>query len=331
MLALYLKDSFEESAIWMRRAAEQGYARAQSLLANKYYFGRGVPKDYFQAYFWAELAAPNLPPDERDYIYSFLDRTAALLTTSQISAAKHLASLWIPKPETHAATGMPRSASKAAEPDLQSKKPETENAFGSALIISTKGEAITNAHVVKGCRRISVIVNGKSHPVSVLATDSKNDLALLQTELPAQEAPKWRLSVRQGEDVVAYGFPLAGVLSSEGNVVTGNATALAGLGGDSRYLQISAPVQPGNSGGPLFDRAGNVVGIVVAKLDALKIASATGDIPQNVNFAIRASVVVAFLDAQRSAHVDNGGGSPLSTPDITQRAKALTAQVACEN
>ena len=122
------------------------------------------------------------------------------------------------------------------------------------------------------------------------------------------------------------------MLASGGNVVTGNVTALAGLGDDSRFLQISAPVQPGNSGGPLFDRHGNVVGVVVAKLNALKIASATGDIPQNVNFAIKASVAIAFLDAQRLTHSDNGFshlGPPLSTPDIAARALTLAAQVVC--
>jgi S1-C subfamily serine protease len=74
---------------------------------------------------------------------------------------------------------------------------------------------------------------------------------------------------------VVYGFPLTGALASGGNVTTGNITALAGLGDDSRFLQISAPVQPGNSGGPLLDRNGSVVGIVVSKLNALGVASRT--------------------------------------------------------
>ena len=72
-------------------------------------------------------------------------------------------------------------------------------------------------------------------------------------------------------------------------------TALAGLGDDDRLYQISAPVQPGNSGGPLFDESGRVIGIVVAKLDALKMAAATGYIPQNVNFAIKSGIAGSFL------------------------------------
>jgi serine protease Do len=71
---------------------------------------------------------------------------------------------------------------------------------------------------------------------------------------------------------------------------------LVGIGEDGRYLQISTPVQPGNSGGPLLDQSGNVVGVVSAKLNALKMMLATnGDIPENVSFAIRASIVTKSL------------------------------------
>ena len=162
-----------------------------------------------------------------------------------------------------------------------------------------------------------------------MGRDDGNDLALLATDLQPASAANWRLSIRQGEDIIVFGFPLAGVLATGGNIAVGNVTALAGLGDDSRFLQISAPVQPGNSGGPLLDRNGNVVGIVVAKLDALGIASVTGDIPQNVNFAIKASVAAAFLDAQRVVHAEGASSPALSTPDIAERAKGLTMQVVC--
>jgi serine protease Do len=72
-----------------------------------------------------------------------------------------------------------------------------------------------------------------------------------------------------------------------------------------------------------------VVGIIVSKLDALSVASATGDIPQNVNFAIKASVAAAFLDAQRVEHAERTGEGALSTPDIADRAKSFTVRVLC--
>jgi serine protease Do len=79
-----------------------------------------------------------------------------------------------------------------------------------------------------------------------------------------------------------------------GNTTLGNVTALAGLRDDSRYIQISASIQPANSGGPVLDEAGRLVGVIEGKLVALKMAKATGDIPQNVNFAIRASTLQTF-------------------------------------
>ncbi len=93
--------------------------------------------------------------------------------------------------------------------------------------------------------------------------------------------------------------------------------------------EISAPVQPGNSGGPLFDQSGNVIGVVVGKLDALKIASITSDIPQNVNFAIRASVVASFLDSANVPYASGQTGDRLSAADIAERARGFTVQIEC--
>jgi serine protease Do len=188
---------------------------------------------------------------------------------------------------------------------------------------------LTNAHVVEACRLINVIVDGQSTAASLVAKDETNDLALIATGLHPTQMAHWRLQVRRGEDVVVYGFPLAEVLSSSGNVATGNVTALAGIGNDSRLLQISAPVQPGNSGGPLFDRNGNVVGIVVSKLNAMKVAELIGDIPQNINFAIKAPVAATFLEAHRVEYDDEKSADVLSTPDIADRASTFTVQVIC--
>jgi S1-C subfamily serine protease/uncharacterized protein len=216
--------------------------------------------------------------------------------------------------------------SAPAEPRDASDPGDT---FGTAFFVSQDGTALTNAHVVERCRHISVGIGGQEGTARIVAQDEKNDLALLATDLHPIQVSNWRLSVPQGEDIVVYGFPLTGVLASGGNVATGNVTALAGLRNDSGFLQISAPIQPGNSGGPLLDRAGNVVGIVVSKLNAIGVASVTGDIPQNVNFAIKASVATAFLDAQHVAHAEGQTAGALSTPDISERAKALAAQVVC--
>ena len=132
----------------------------------------------------------------------------------------------------------------------------------------------------------------------VLNTDRRRDLALLAVppdlgpQLTFRDSP----AVRRGETVVTFGFPLSGVLSSGPTLTSGDISALAGLRDNPTNYQISAPVQPGNSGGPLLDSQGNVIGVVVSKLNAARIAEMTGgDIPQNVNFAVKGTEALAFL------------------------------------
>jgi S1-C subfamily serine protease len=135
--------------------------------------------------------------------------------------------------------------------------------------------------------------------------------------------------VRLGEPVVVVGFPLWGLLAASASVTTGTVSALAGPGNDSRLLQISAPVQPGNSGGPLLDEGGRVIGVVVSKLDTLKVAEITGDLPQNVNFAISGAVVRAFLEGQGVAYTTAASTKPLSTTEIAEAARSFTVVVEC--
>ena len=171
---------------------------------------------------------------------------------------------------------------------------------------------------------------------AVVARDAGNDLALLKApvRLPVAAIREDR-GIRAGDSVVAVGFPLPGLLASEANVTTGTVSALAGIGNDTRFLQMTVPVQPGNSGGPLLDLEGRVVGVVVGKLDALKVASVTGDIPQNVNFAIKAGVVRSFLDAsgvavaRRDLLAEPAYPITLSPAAVGADAKAFTVLVEC--
>ena len=136
--------------------------------------------------------------------------------------------------------------------------------------------------------------------VEVMTRDESSDLTLLRAPAgTARAVAKFRQGrgIRPGASVVVLGYPLRDLLASEANVSTGAVSALAGPGDDRRLIQLTAPVQPGNSGGPVLDAAGNVVGVVVAKLDAIRVARSTGDIPQNVNFALSVRETArAFLD-----------------------------------
>src|SRR5262249_43101889 len=157
------------------------------------------------------------------------------------------------------------------------------------------GQIVTNAHVVNGCRQIRF----EGGPLTVTAVDAASDLALLKANTKSQSYAKIRSGrgPRPGEEVVALGFPLTGRLSSDPIVTTGIISALAGIKNNRRFIQITVPVQPGDSGGPLLGGNGTVVGVVVGKLNAIAVAEATGDIPQNVNFAVSLGTLQSFLDA----------------------------------
>jgi hypothetical protein len=134
--------------------------------------------------------------------------------------------------------------------------------------------------------------------------------------------------VKLGEEIIVLGFPLRGVLSSPPTVTTGIVSSLAGLRDDRTRLQISAPVQPGNSGGPVLDRFGNVVGVVVGKLNALKAMQVTGDIPQNVNFAVHSSIVTSILDSYSISYKLKASSEERPIAEIV--ARSLSAVVAIE-
>ena len=205
---------------------------------------------------------------------------------------------------------------------------------GSAFAVHMSGRILTNNHVVEGCSEVTVTnqggepLNGRVH-----ARDVRNDLAVIVIESQLKSVAMFRRTlIRAGEDVIALGFPLPGLLATALNVSKGIVSATAGLRNDTTMLQISAGVQPGNSGGPLLDSFGFVAGIVVAKLDAIVMARATGDIPQNVNFAIKAEVAQVFLRSQGIEPLFSAATSPqhLAVADAVEKARPYTFIVECD-
>ena len=192
---------------------------------------------------------------------------------------------------------------------------------------------ITNFHVVNGCVELRLRKNGGDLGVaSVVVTGRSDDLAALRASSPSKSFFKLRVGapIKPAEPVLVFGYPLAEALSSAGNTTLGNVTALTGLRDDSRFIQISAAVQPGNSGGPAVDEAGRLMGVVVSKLNAVAIARLTGDIPQNVNFAIKVTTLVNFLEAHNIAYEPAAvAARELPVTERAQRAEASSIQVEC--
>jgi S1-C subfamily serine protease/Flp pilus assembly protein TadD len=211
-----------------------------------------------------------------------------------------------------------------------------DTSAGSGVVIGTQGEILTNSHVVEGCAEITLrFTSGNSETAALVARDERNDLAVIRAiraNISATSVATFRegTPVRAGDAAVALGYPLSGLLATTANLSVGNVSALAGLRDDSRYLQISAPVQPGNSGGPLLDTSGHLIGIVTAKLNAVRIAKFTGDIPQNVNFALKAEVARTFLDSKGIAYRKAPSDQQLSAADVGDIARPFTVHIRCK-
>jgi S1-C subfamily serine protease len=209
--------------------------------------------------------------------------------------------------------------------------PRGQTATGSGIVISKDGSILTNHHVTHGCSSVQVHTVLGSWPAKVFASDAKLDLALLQTGTQFSLSASFRSTHPQlGEPIAVIGFPLPGLLSSGGSVQFGHINALQGIGGDVQRMQISATVQKGNSGGPVFDKGGLLLGVVVEKLDALEVARVTGDIPQNIGFAIRPEVVRSFLRSRGVAMPTASPSTDLSTTDLAKLGKELTVLVTCK-
>ena len=275
-----------EAARWYRKAADQGFAPAQNNLGILYWTGRGVAKNYVQAYLWLNLASAV---GEASAIKN-RDELEKSMTSEQIGDAQALTSKWKPQPASVDSDREPGPA-----PTEEPTSP-TLVSMGTGFFVTSEGYAVTNFHVVDGCSALLTKRAGRPQALSFIARDPSRDLALLKlTDSDGSHATfREGSGPRLGETVLAAGYPLRGLLASSLNVTVGNISALAGIGDDTSRYQISAPVQPGNSGGPVFDQAGNVVGVVVEKLNAVYMAKETGDIPQNVNFAIKGSVSNLF-------------------------------------
>lgn len=203
---------------------------------------------------------------------------------------------------------------------------------GTGFVVSKTGHILTNRHVVNNCGSVKLRwADGDEGTARILNISKNADLALLKTSSKVTSVAKFRSGkrLRQGDDIAVYGFPLTGILSASGNLTTGSVAALAGLGDNASLMQISAPVQPGNSGGPVFDKSGRIVGVVVSKLNAVKAVAVLKDIPQNINFAIKASVATNFLEARGVTYEVETGGVERSNADNTDAAKTYTMRLEC--
>lgn len=317
-----------DAAHWFRRAAEQDDAEAQLVLGRAYAEGKILPRDYVSAYQWFLLAAAKgegQAATERDDLRPKLNQ-------AEIATAQKLAAAFVPR----------RDPGQAA----------TAKASGTGFIVTTNGFVLTAYHVVEDSTNIVVRSRKMRFAAQLAKADKTNDLALLRIigayALPATTnlsgiPPATRLlrvasnfrplpllpedDIKVGVPVSTVGFPNIQIQGREPKFTRGEINSLAGIKDDARYFQISTPVQPGNSGGPLFNNSGQVIGMVLARLNDITLLKVSGSVPQNVNYALKGSKLLALVNSLPAAKNALSAASSSEKADNSDWLTAATASI----
>jgi S1-C subfamily serine protease len=266
----------------------------------EYSKGLGVPQNDIEAYIWFSLAAAQGGEDaarNRDIV-------AERMSRDEIAEGQRQTAAFVPHKET---------SSSSSDNAVSSDSPRFS---GTGFFITDDGYLISNYHVVKDAAKVRLLTSAGLIDAKVVQVDAANDLALLKANAEGgmKNEETFKLlpiaasrTVALGGTVATVGFPDIGLQGFAPKLAKGEIASLSGAGDDPRYFQISAPVQPGNSGGALVDERGNVIGIVSAKLDASAALAASGALPENVNYAVKSSLLLSFLE---------------SVPDVDAKLKA---------
>ncbi len=226
-------------------------------------------------------------------------------------------------------------------------KKKKNSSSGTGILISQNGYILTNNHVVENCSNVKIGKNRNTKfKAEIINNDSFNDVALLQvnksqaTELltifknpivPSLETGLFRkTSVELGENVLVAGFPFGDIFGDDLKVTGGMVSSKSGLGNNTSQFQIDAAVQMGNSGGPVYDETGSLIGIVVSQLNKMKIAKSMGSLPENVNYAINSNTVNNFLSSSKKEGKFSTKNKKMGTKELAKIAQLQTVLIKCE-
>ena len=202
---------------------------------------------------------------------------------------------------------------------------------GSGFFVSSQGHIASNAHVIGFCRKVKVYEEGKEIFLDIIATDIVNDIGLVKGKFKNTSYLNIKVSGAElGEDIVAFGYPLVDKLSDSVKLTKGIVSALSGPYNNIALIQIDAALQPGNSGGPVLNMSGQVVGIASSGLAKLKMVKEEQVLPENVNFAVAAPTIVTFLKANK-INVITGPSEIYSTKELAKIGEPATVQILCMN
>jgi len=204
---------------------------------------------------------------------------------------------------------------------------------GTGFFVTRNGHVLTAKHVVEGAQQVQVMVGDDLLDARVLATDDDDDLALLEIQSITRPLPVRRTSgLAKGEEVLTLGYPVPVLQGRELKATFGHVNALSGLQGDTRFAQVDVPIQPGNSGGPLLDDEGEVVGVVMGTLDPSVLGRVPGFVPQNVNYALKSERVERFLarNLPESALLDTEERHRAPLEDLIAQAESSVVLVVAQ-
>src|SRR6266542_4200866 len=308
-----------ESVKWYRKAAEQNLAQAQYNLGLCYVKGQGVAKDYVEGYKWWLLATAQGDEVAKKGVTVLEDS----MTREQIAEGQKRARYFKPRE-------VPAAGGDSSATGLLQTRPESS---GSGFFITEDGYLITNQHVAGNGAQVRLVTTAGLISAKVVKVDAANDLALLKAEGRFEPlAIASSRTVKSGATVATVGFPNIGLQGFAPKFAKGEIASLSGASDDPRYFQISVPVQPGNSGGALVDEHGNVVGVVLAKLSARAALATSGALPENVNYAVKSSFLLSFLESvpEVSARLKEPKSLQTATPkfeDVVRSAEQAAVLV----
>tara|TARA_E500000178_G_scaffold302183_1_gene311561 strand:- start:110 stop:991 length:882 start_codon:yes stop_codon:yes gene_type:complete len=186
-----------------------------------------------------------------------------------------------------------------AEKEFKKKNDPKQMGSGSGFYVNDKGYIASNFHVTDGCIEVRL---GKEK-LEIVRNDIVNDIAIMKSNQSGNPYIKIaKDGAMKGEDVFVIGFPHGKHLSSESKVTKGVVSALQGLGNNYSQMQIDAAIQPGNSGGPVINSDGELIGVTVATADYEVMFDMFKSLPQNMNFAIKSQMLTNILDGSKIAY-----------------------------
>lgn len=279
--------NYKKAVYWYNKASKQGKASAQFNLGVMHATGRGVPQNYKLAYVWSSLAAAQGEEKAKHN----RDILSEELIPQQLAQARALAVKIQYKIDN-------LYTLEDVEPqDLIPKAQKKISRSGTGFIITKDGYVLTCHHVLEDGIEIKIAVGEDIYPAKLIRDDPNHDVALLKISgnFPALAFSSSR-SAKMGQDVFTIGYPNPSFQGISTRLTKGTVKSLTGFQDDVRFYQISVPVLPGNSGGPLLDMDGNIIGIIVAAMDATIAFNVTNRLPRNVNYAVKSTYAKALLD-----------------------------------